>query len=280
MACNHNLLLCPIKRYKTKRQQAIADREQELLVLAEAIIEEQGVSNLTMDKLVAASDYSKGTVYNHFSSKEDLFSALCVKCIRLLLSRFARISRFEGNSREKVLACHYAYRLHVLMNPTLFAITMLSQSPAVQEKSSPERLEEHRELDRKATAFIDELHKDAVKQGDLRVSIGLSVNSLVFASWAMSFGTNSLLAVATNLETIQRLEMDNTLLVNISLLMDGMGWEPLSTEFDYQQTWERIGREIFADELNELQSDKNHPLENAQSNERNIESDGAGTRAC
>ena len=60
------------------------------------------------------------------------------------------------------------------------------------------------QLDQQATAIIDELHKEAVDQGDLRVSIGVSVNSLVFASWAMSFGTNSLLAVATNLETIQR----------------------------------------------------------------------------
>jgi len=277
MKCDHNRLFCPVKRFKTKRQQAIADREQELLVLAEHIILEQGISNLTMDKLVAASDYSKGTVYNHFSSKEDLFCALCVKCIKLLLTRFSKISQFEGNSREKVLACHYAYRLHVLMNPTLFAITILSQSPAVQEKCSKERLDEYRKLDQQATAIIDELHKEAVDQGDLRVSIGVSVNSLVFASWAMSFGTNSLLAVATNLETIQRLEMDNTLLVNVSLLMDGMGWQPLSTEFDYQQTWQRIGREIFADELQELQSLNNKVLENTDQNGGSTERDETDT---
>lgn len=254
MTREQNRSLCPVKHFKNKRQQAIAEREELLLVLAEGIIEQQGASNLTMDKLVAASDYSKGTVYNHFSSKEDLFCALCVKYIRQLLTRFARLRDFEGSSREKVLACHYAYRLHMLMNPTLFAITMMSQTPAVQEKSSKTRLEEHQECERQATAFIDELHQDAVKQGDLPINIGVSVNSLVFASWAMSFGTNSLLAVATNLETVQRLEMDNTLLVNISLLMDGMGWTPLSSEFDYQQTWDRIGRELFSDDLAKLQS--------------------------
>jgi len=99
----------------------------------------------------------------------------------------------------------------------------------------------------------------------------------VFASWAMSFGTNSLLAVATNLETIQRLEMDNTLLVNVSLLMDGMGWQPLSTEFDYQQTWQRIGREIFADELQELQNLNNKVLENTDPNGGHIERDETDT---
>lgn len=278
MNCDHSRLFCPVKRFKTKRQQAIADREQELLVLAECMIQEQGISNLTMDKLVAASDYSKGTVYNHFSSKEDLFCALCVKCMRLLLSRFSRINLFEGHTREKVLACHYAYRLHVLMNPTLFATTILSQSPAVQEKCSKERLDEYRKLDQQATAFIDELHKEAVNRGELRVSIGVSVNSLVFASWAMSFGTNSLLAVGTNMETIQRLEMDNTLLINTSLLMDGMGWEPLSAEFDYQQTWDRIGREVFADELQELQKVKLNELENSGLKNSSAERDETGTK--
>lgn len=277
MACDPNPVFCSIRRLKTKRQQAIAEREQALLVLAETILEEHGASHLNMDKLVAASDYSKGTVYNHFSSKEDLFCALCVKYLRLLLDRLAKIDPFQGNTREKVLACHYAYRLHMLMHPTLFMIAMMSQSPAIREKSSPKRLDEHRELDRKVTLLIDQLHQDAVKRGDLRVSIGVSVNNLVFASWAMSFGTNSLLAVATNLETIQRLEMDNTLLVNTSLLMDGMGWVPLSTEFDYQQTWVRIGREIFADELKQLPRANSSLPANVKSKHRDSESNAVDT---
>lgn len=54
----------------TKKQQAIADREVELIQLAKSLVQEQGFANLTMDKLTSASSYSKGTIYNHFCSKE------------------------------------------------------------------------------------------------------------------------------------------------------------------------------------------------------------------
>ena len=32
-------------------------------------------------------------------------------------------------------------------------------------------------------------------------------------------------------------------------LLDGYGWAPLSTEWDYPATLERVHREVFADEL-------------------------------
>ena len=33
------------------------------------------------------------------------------------------------------------------------------------------------------------------------------------------------------------------------LLLDGLGWQPLSTGHDYAATSERVGREVFAPEL-------------------------------
>ncbi len=66
----------------TKKQQAIADREVELVQLAKSLVQEQGFANLTMDKLTAASPYSKGTIYNHFCSKEDVILALCIHSLK------------------------------------------------------------------------------------------------------------------------------------------------------------------------------------------------------
>ncbi|MEF1308012.1 TetR/AcrR family transcriptional regulator, partial [Vibrio owensii] len=55
---------CRVVSGLTKKQQAIADREVELIQLAKSLVQEQGFANLTMDKLTAASPYSKGTIYN------------------------------------------------------------------------------------------------------------------------------------------------------------------------------------------------------------------------
>ncbi len=237
-----------------RKQQALNDREDDLLDIAERIMEEEGFSGLTMDKLVALCDYSKGTVYNHFNSKEDLLCALCIKGLRLTLSLFEKALAFEGGSRERILAIHFAYRLHTLTHPTLFLCVLTSQTPAVKEKASPQRLALQQELDAQMTQCCDAAFKQAVSQGDL--SDAIDIADLVFGSWALSFGCNALMTMASEVDSIQRIDKEETLLNNINLLMDGMGWQPLSSVFDYRCTWQRLASDVFPSEIAALNNGK------------------------
>ena len=92
----------------------------------------------------------------------------------------------------------------------------------------------------------------ALAAGDIKIAMGLGVDGLSFANWAMSFGSNALLMMASDIESIKRLDSHYTLLHNLSLLLDGMAWAPLSSQWDYRSTWQRIGEEIFAEELASL----------------------------
>ena len=91
---------CPLEQRFSRKQQAIADREQELLRIALDIVESEGYGNLTMDKLTSASPYSKGTIYNHFSSKEDVITALCNQALRHEISLFKKAALFNGTTRK------------------------------------------------------------------------------------------------------------------------------------------------------------------------------------
>lgn len=235
---------------ENRRAMVWQDREQALLKTAEDIMLVEGFSGLTMDKLVAACPYSKGTVYNHFNSKEDLLCALCIKGMLITLDLFQKAAAFEGNSREKILAIHFAYRLHSLAYPTLFLCVLTSQTPAVKEKADPKRLETQERLDKELTGYCDKLFILGIEQGD--IDTGVSVDQMTFSSWALSFGSNALLTLAGSVEGVQRLDQDQALLSGINLLMDGMNWRPLSKEWDYTRSWHRIGSEIFFEEMNEL----------------------------
>ena len=63
----------------TRKQREIREREQLLLRVARKMLIEQGYSGLSMDQLAEATEYSKGTVYQHFSTKEDLVTALAIE---------------------------------------------------------------------------------------------------------------------------------------------------------------------------------------------------------
>ncbi len=54
------------------KERAKQQREQEILHQARRLIIEKGYANLNMDELAEAVGISKPTLYNHFSSKEDL----------------------------------------------------------------------------------------------------------------------------------------------------------------------------------------------------------------
>ncbi len=238
----------------TKKQQAIADREVELIMLAKGLVQEQGFGNLTMDKLTAASPYSKGTIYNHFSSKEDVILALCIHSLKSESILFARSGQFEGNTREKVIAMHVAYRIYARMEPVLSTCAIMAKSPWVLEKASPERVAELNQLEEVVIAGADDLTNAAAECGDLKFSSGIGSDAIVFANWSIAFGSNALSQNASNSHCIQRLQDPFTVLHNANMLLDGLGWKPLSSEWDYRKTWRRVEQELFSEEVAYLES--------------------------
>ena len=104
----------------SKSEQKKVNREEELVDLAVVIINEQGFAGLSLEKLTAKSCYSKGTIYNHFSSKEDCLSALCIRAISSILDLFKRALPLMALLVKKRLpyimpiSCMPAYNPHYL----------------------------------------------------------------------------------------------------------------------------------------------------------------------
>ncbi|KGY12717.1 TetR family transcriptional regulator [Vibrio tubiashii] len=238
----------------TKKQQAIADREVELILLAKSLVQEQGWSNLTMDKLTSASAYSKGTIYNHFCSKEDVIMALCIHSLKSEALMFARAAEFEGNTREKVIALNVGFRVYVRMEPVLSTCAIIAKSPWVLEKASAERVNQLNELEEQVIAHADGLVQVGVEQGDLQFAPGIGADGIVFANWSIAFGSNVLIQSAASNNCFDRLQDPYTVLNNVNILLDGLGWKPLSTEWDYRKTWRRVEQELFAPEIEYLAS--------------------------
>lgn len=243
---------CPLAQRFSKKQQAIADRELELLQIARQLVEAEGYANLTMDKLTAASPYSKGTIYNHFSSKEDVITALCNAALRQEISLFKKAELFHGSSREKALALHQAYLLSAKMQPILFNCVLTAKSPWVQEKSSIVRLTTQQELEKEISGMVDLLLQQAIDANELQPKAGATVDLMAFANWAISFGGIALLSSASETYSIERLQGAHPFLFNLNCMLDGMNWLPLSTDWDYCQSWLRIEKEIFSTEQQQL----------------------------
>lgn len=234
----------------------LVEREAEILKSACQIIEEEGFSGLTMDKVVERVPYSKGSIYKLFNSVEEILLAITNKGSVVLLEFMQRARDYKGNSRERNLARAFAYHLYGQLYPTHFFCELQAIGPLVREKASQKRLAHGLGLLNEFKALAKGFVEDAIDSGELASQEGYSSSRIANSSWSAEFGVTSYALAAsdnqTNIgaETRDQLERDIFMLVNT--YMDGLGWQPLSGSVNYENVWEDIKSTLFPKEIEQL----------------------------
>ena len=101
----------------TRKQRELLEREELILDVAQTMLHQHGYNHLTMDRIAETVEYSKGTIYNHFASKEDLVCSLCCRCITNLIEVFERAYHYPGSTRERYSAIGIGYSLYNQLHP-------------------------------------------------------------------------------------------------------------------------------------------------------------------
>lgn len=229
-------------------------REQELLLAARELIERESIHALTIDKLVTVVPYSKGTIYNHFSSKEDLLVAVANLCIEEVTELFARAVAYQGSSRERGSVLMLSYLIWARLHPMQLFIVLTSHSPAVIERAEPKRVERHFQLEGLLMAQVMKVFDAALLSGDLQLPPGIDVQRLVFSMWSAGFGAMALVTSKCECGGAAGFEIEREFFTNVRLMADGMQWRPLSSEHDYLAVWKRVAGALFADEMRQLEA--------------------------
>lgn len=77
------------KREKAARREGILNATQKLF-------RDEGVANLTMQDIARANEYSIGTLYLYFKSKDDIYAALAARGCRLIDTKLSELVAEEG----------------------------------------------------------------------------------------------------------------------------------------------------------------------------------------
>jgi len=228
-------------------------REQDILDAAIVLIDKQGIESITMDKVVAAVPFSKGTVYKHFLGKEDLFLAIGNRAIKVMHDLFARSARYEGGTRDRMLLLNISYLIYAILHPTLFQSMQCSKSPSVYGKSSEQRLQEQELLESNVMETIAGIVTDAEKDNQLSVPAHMTPQQVCFSTWTIGFGAISLLADDLDqCSGSKGLVVEREMLNQYNLLLDGYQWLPLSRDKDYEAALQFALKKVFPGELDTL----------------------------
>ena len=223
-------------RERAAREELIVDHASRLLL-------RDGFQNLNLDELAKAIEYSKGTIYLHFETKEDLAVAVATRALRERADLFERAAQFKGKTRERIRAIGFACCQFAIAHRDYFNIDMMLRLPSFWEKASEERRRLHGVQAVRTFSSMNGIVQEAVAGGDLprnvkAPDVSLSLISVTMGSHiaTMHPDIQMLCAIQDPIAALRR---------NQDLICDGWGWKPLLKEWDYGATDTRIKAEVF-----------------------------------
>lgn len=242
-----------------RKKRQIEEREELILDVARTLLVERGYRGLNMDRIAESVEYSKGTVYQHFTCKEDLVIALSIQTMAKREEFFRRAAQFVGRTRERIVAVGVAEDLFVRIYPYHFRSEQIVRMTSLREKTTPTRNDALDACESRCLAIVTQIVRDAIDQGDVSLSNGMSPEDLCFGLWSMTTGAHTFMASEIPLGKIGVRDASRALRYSTQYLLDGLHWKPMMRELDIGATVARIREEIFPIESTQVFSPRTTP---------------------
>lgn len=231
-----------------RKRRARLEREHLILSTAKRMFMSEGYLGVTMAQIGEGIHYSKGTVYQHFSCKEEIIAALADIANQNRHRLLEHASRMEGRPRERMYAYGAALELFARRHGDDLRIISMIDAESLRRKTSKERQQRLVQADRRALFMASELVDEAQAKGDLEFDSDATKEDLLFGLGSL---LTSSLHVYIHFDPDQELGVQSPFLSarrNGDRLLDAYGWSPLSTELDYESVYNRALEEIAARE--------------------------------
>ncbi len=209
-----------------RRQKEKKDRETLFLEKAAELIRTEGLLNLQMARLAEACEYATGTLYQHFSSKEDLLVALAEQGACEHINIFRRAAAWDAGTRNRMFAIAVGDVFFTQKNPEHAKLMQYIFAEAVWENASSSRRESLLSQCEPINKIINQLVSEACRNGELEPN-GLRPMELALGPWCLCEGMHSLVHTQGLLEACQVERPEVLLYLHVQILLNGMGWKPL-----------------------------------------------------
>ncbi len=206
-------------------------RKEEILNNLRAMISESisesGMFDLTMADVAARAEVSVGTLYNHFSGKEDLIIALALDnlerrydAIQTALKR----SNYDEPLMRFLVAQISGWK-YAQENPGLMEMEFLTMAKSIWKRSSERLRHDLWNSRHKFGHFFIKLFMEAANQLGVEPGSNEVPHQSFTGIWALSLGTDLIASSTMNDEAIfSPNDRTNFLLENLVSLLVGWGW--------------------------------------------------------
>ncbi len=221
---------------KERRAREFAAREQAIITAARKLLKREGYLGFNLDLVADDAELAKGTLYKHFTSKEDLLMALVTQTAERRVKWWLRIAELPLTARERMYGLLIADGHLARGFPGYFENAMLLEMKSFRECISEQRREQAEAVTQREMAVVFGLFQEAASKGELRVSPE-AMRLLGGGTAALCIGVR---LFDRRFGEVIGMDIEDGLLDLFGRLADSFGWLPLSTNIHVPRLKEMV----------------------------------------
>jgi AcrR family transcriptional regulator len=165
---------------RSRKEREHKRRRDEILGAALSVFSERGYYGTTMAQISQKSEYPLGSIYKHFSGKEQVFHDMVMdRGVRLGRLIAEAAARTDLGPKERVYACLMA-NAKFLRNNKEFVRVYLSLRSSTDTILSPELSADINRMHGRMLATYTEIFQDGVEKGEFRPYPAEDLSSLFY----------------------------------------------------------------------------------------------------
>ena len=193
---------------RERKQREYEKRKNLILDTARKMFRRKSFNGVTLDEIAHEIEFSKGTIYSHFESKEEIFAQILLEHLHRLLNYLKQASKTSSGTEDgirRALAAYLRfYDQHRDYCRLLFFVDVLSDQYRIPEKLL-------KEIHRKKIACLSELQRILNKSAK-------DAKNLALLLWGM---INGILQLVESRQ-IKRSDLDRLIDLGFTVVMSGL----------------------------------------------------------
>lgn len=203
-----------------RRKRERENRKNAILKAARKLFFEKGFRQVTVENIARKAEFSKGSIYLYFNSKEEIYSQILLNDIDKFHDRVADILQGPSSASEALIRVAEIYVDFFLNDRELFRILMNFMLHN-NDMNLPEDINNHIiKTTNKTISIIEQVFKYGIEKGEFPPDINLRMNRN--AIWGLLNGIISL-HLFTGKESGRTEVIHSTIKSGLEIYIRGMG---------------------------------------------------------
>ena len=189
----------------------VPDRRQKILAAAEAVFDANGYATATVEQVAAKAGISKGSIYNYFRSKEELFEQVFANAVSQLEAQALQILA-EQVSPDQKLSHFLDYRFRCIEETSRFGRLVLEAWVTASRDQQSELAKRFSEISDRWQRWIAGILAEGAAQGQFALQFDSPVGAGLILALLDGMEIESILGFGPKLDEKYRQAMNTAVL--------------------------------------------------------------------